>query len=142
MKVIHINCPFGYVKDTVSMVKPLFGNKKVDYFFPEVVASILKKTTLKNASVAALTLYTAYNKKDIDSFIEEKQDCDYFVIIGPISKQININYSITVFPDLVQAQYGILSEKVDMELFVNPSDSNVIVSNYELLINELLKCLA
>ena len=141
MKVIHINCPFGYVKDTLSIVKPFFSNEKTDYFFPEIIGSMLQKTTFKDTSIAALTLFAAYNKEVIDSFIEEKKNYDYFIIIGPISKEIDIDYSITIFPNLVEAQYQILNEKIDMNLFVSPSDSDSTVSNYELLISELLKCL-
>lgn len=141
MRVIHINCPFGYVKNIISVIKPLFNDKKIDYFFPEISASMLQKTTFKNAPIAALTLFAACNKKVIDSFIEEKKDYDYFVIVGPISKQIDIDYSITIFPNLVEAQYNILDEKMNMNLFVSPSDSDSKVSNYELLISELLKCL-
>lgn len=141
MRVIHINCPFGYVKDTISVIKPFFDSREADYFFPEIIASMLQKTTFKDTSITALTLFAAYNKEVIDSFLEEKKNYDYFIIVGPISKQIDIDYSITIFPNLVEAQYNILNEKINMSLFVNPADSDSTVSNYELLISELLKCL-
>lgn len=139
MKVIHINCPFGYTKEVLSIIKPLFKKEKVDYYLPELLGTMLQESHFKEKSITELALYSAFKKDAINSFL--KENYNYFIIIGPITKQINIDYSISIFPNLIEGQYCILNEKIEMGLFMNPSDSDIIVYDYTSLVEEILKCL-